>query len=204
MINRTCGYLLLFLLPMGLISCGPDVGSPDEVAVLETSYGRVVFEFFPDEAPNHVATFKAMFREGFFDETKFHRLLKENGRPIAIQGGDPNTVTGDPATWGAGLSGQKTLRAEISKKLVHARGAVSAAHKPKEKDTAASQFFICVVPEPRFDGEYTIFGRVIEGMNVVDSIARAPLVRGTERPVDPVVVNRAYLAKRDEIKQEGR
>lgn len=191
---------LLLLLVTCLISCAPDVGSPDEVAVLETSYGRIVFEFFPDQAPNHVATFKALFREGFFDDTKIHKLLKERGRPIAIQGGDPNSVTGDPATWGTGLPGQKTLRAEISKTLAHDRGAVSAAHKPKEKDTAASQFFICVVSEPRFDGEYTIFGKVIEGMNVVDSIARAPLVQNTERPVDPVVVNRAYLAKRAEIK----
>lgn len=197
--HSTCCCLLLVLM-MCLISCGPDVGSPDEVAVLETSYGRVVIEFFPGEAPNHVATFKELFREGFFDETKIHRLLKEKGRPIAIQGGDPNSVTGDPATWGAGLAGQKTLRAEISNKLVHARGAVSAAHKPNERDSAASQFFICVVSEPRFDGEYTIFGKVVEGMNVVDSIARAPLIQGTERPVDPVVVNRAYLAKRDEIK----
>lgn len=197
--NRTCCFLV-FMLAMCLISCEPDVGSPDEVAVLETSYGRVVIEFFPDEAPNHVATFKELFRQGFFDETKFHRLLKEKGRPIAIQGGDPNTVTGDPASWGTSLTGQKTLRAEISRTLVHARGAVSAAHKPKEKDTAASQFFICVVSEPRFDGEYTIFGKVVEGINVVDSIARAPLVQGTERPADPVVVNRAYLAKRNELK----
>jgi cyclophilin family peptidyl-prolyl cis-trans isomerase len=196
--NRT--LCLLIVLVMCLTSCGPDTGPPDEVGVLETSYGRVVIEFYPEHAPNHVATFKHLFRDGFFDETRIHRLLKEKGRPIAIQGGDPNTVAGDPATWGTGLPGQKTLRAEISDKLVHARGAVSAAHKPKEKDTAASQFFICVVPEPRFDGEYTIFGNVIEGMNVVDSIARAPLVRGTERPVDPVVVSRAYLAKRGEIK----
>lgn len=187
-------------LVMCLNSCAPEIGSPDEVAVLETSYGRVVIEFYPEYAPNHVAAFKQLFRDGFFNETKIHRLLKEKGRPIAIQGGDPNTVAGDPATWGKGLPGQKTLQAEISNKLVHARGAVSAAHKPREKDTAASQFFICVAAEPRFDGDYTIFGNVVEGINVVDSIARAPLVKGTERPVDPVVVNRAYLAKRDEIK----
>jgi peptidyl-prolyl cis-trans isomerase B (cyclophilin B) len=196
---RTCCCLVVVAV-MCSVSCAPRVGSPDEVAVFETSYGRIVIEFFPDAAPNHVATFKELFREGFFDGTKIHRLLKEQGRPIAIQGGDPNSVNGDPTTWGRGLPGQKTLRAEISKTLIHERGTVSAAHKPKEKDTAASQFFICVTPEPRFDGQYTIFGKVIEGMNVVDSIARAPLVKSTERPVDPVVVNRAYLAKREEIK----
>ena len=196
---RTSSCVLL-LVAVCSLSCAPRVSSPDEVAVLETTYGRIVIEFLPDAAPNHIATFKDLFREAFFDQTKFHRLLKEQGRPIAIQGGDPNSVNGDPSTWGRGLPGQKTLRAEISKTLVHERGTVSAAHKPKEKDTAASQFFICVVPEPRFDGQYTIFGKVIEGMNVVDSIARAPLVQGTERPVDPVVVNRAYLTRRDEIK----
>lgn len=194
---KKTAFCLLLLVVMCSISCGPDVGSPDEVAVIETSYGRIVFEFLPDAAPNHVATFKGLFRERFFDETKFHQLLKDNGKPIAIQGGDPNSVKGDPGTWGTGLPGQKTIRAEISKTLAHERGTVSASHKPKEKDTAASQFFICLTDEPRFDGQYTIFGRVIEGMNVADTIGRAPTVRNTERPLDPVVINRAYLAKRN-------
>lgn len=194
-----CSFVLL-LAAMCSISCRPDVGSPDEVAVLETSYGRLVIEFLPDDAPNHVATFKALFRQGFFDETKIHQLLRDQGKPIAIQGGDPNSIKGEPATWGLGASGQKTIRAEISPKLEHVRGTVSAAHKPNEPDTAASQFFICLADEPRFNGVYTIFGRVIEGMNVADTIGRAPIVRGTDRPVDPVVINRAYLAKRDEIK----
>jgi cyclophilin family peptidyl-prolyl cis-trans isomerase len=190
--------LLLFVV-MGSISCGPDVGSPDEVAVLETSYGRIVIEFLPDAAPKHVATFKQLFRERFFDETRFHQVLKDNGKPIAIQGGDPNSVKGDPSTWGTGMPGQKTIPAEISQKLVHERGTVSAAHRPKEKDTATSQFFISLVSEPRFDGQYTIFGKVIEGMNVADTIGRAPTVQKTERPIDPVVVNRAYLVKRNEL-----
>lgn len=197
--NRILSCVLLLVAACS-ISCRPDVGSPDEVAVLETSYGRIVIEFLPDAAPNHVATFKALFRKGFFDETKIHQLVRDQGKPIAIQGGDPNSAKGEPATWGQGLPGQKTIRAEISPGLMHLRGSVSAAHKPKEPDTAASQFFICLADEPRFNGNYTIFGRVIEGMNVADTIGRAPIVRGTDRPVDPVVVNRAYLAKRDEIK----
>lgn len=195
---RACGCVLLVAV-ICLMSCAPDVGSPDEVAVLETSYGRIVIEFLPDAAPKHVATFKELFRERFFDETKIHQLLRDQGKPIAIQGGDPNSVNGAPATWGTGAPGQKTIRAEISPALTHVRGTVSAAHKPKEKDTAASQFFICLTDEPRFDGQYTIFGRVVEGMNVVDTIGRAPIVQGTDRPLDPVVINRAYLAKRNEI-----
>lgn len=194
-----CSCVLL-LAVMCSTSCGPSVGSPDEVAVLETSYGRIVIEFLPDAAPNHVSSFKALFRKGFFDQTKIHQLLKDQGRPIAIQGGDPNSVKGEPSTWGQGLPGQETIRAEISPKLTHDRGTVSAAHKPKEKDTAASQFFICLADERRFDGQYTIFGRVIDGMKVADTIGQAPVAQGTDRPVDPVVINRAYLARRDEIK----
>ena len=196
---RACGCVLLVVVICS-ISCGPNVGSPDEVAVLETSYGRIVIEFLPDAAPKHVATFKELFRERFYDETKIHQVLRDQGRPIVIQGGDPNSVNGAPATWGAGAPGQKTIRAEISPTLTHKRGTVSAAHKPKEKDTAASQFFICLTDEPRFDGQYTIFGRVVEGMNVVDTIGRAPVVQGTDRPIDPVVINHAYLANRNEIK----
>jgi cyclophilin family peptidyl-prolyl cis-trans isomerase len=193
---------VLILAMLSSTSCAPDVGTPDEVGVLETSYGRVVIEFFPAFAPRHVATFKGLFREGFYDETKIHQLMKERGRPIAIQGGDPNSIDGAPTTWGLGAPNQKTIKAEISPRLVHLRGAVSAAHKPKEPDTAASQFFICLVDESRFDGQYTIFGRVIEGMNVVDTIGQAPVVQGTDRPLDPVVVNRSYIAKRSDFRQE--
>jgi peptidyl-prolyl cis-trans isomerase B (cyclophilin B) len=171
-----------------------------EVGVLETNYGRIVIEFLPERAPNHVANFKELAREGFYDGTKFHRLVKDKDRPIAVQGGDPNSINGDPSTWGHGQPGQKTLKAEISPNLKHERGTVSAARKPKEKDSATSQFFICVAAQPIFDGDYTIFGRVIEGMNVVDSIARAPMVKGTERPLDPVVVSKAYIVKREELK----
>lgn len=201
--NRVFGCVLV-LAAICSISCAPDVGSPDEVAVLETSYGRIVIEFLPESAPRHVAAFKGLFRESFYDQTKIHQLLKEEGKPIAIQGGDPNSVNGAPTTWGAGAPNQKTIRSEVSPTLTHLRGTVSASHKPKEPDTAASQFFICLIDEPRFDGQYTIFGKVIEGMNVADTIGRAPVVRGTDRPIDPVVINRAYLAKRSEIRQEER
>ncbi|HYV04901.1 MAG TPA: peptidylprolyl isomerase, partial [Blastocatellia bacterium] len=71
---------VLFFALMCFASCRPDVGSPDEVAVLETSYGRIVIEFLPDAAPNHVATFKALFRKSFFDETKIHQLLRDQGK----------------------------------------------------------------------------------------------------------------------------
>ena len=118
--------------------------------------------------------------------------------PVAIQGGDPNTINGDPATWGQGQPGQPTVPAEFSTDLKHERGVVSAARRGDDVDSATSQFFICTTSYPQWDGQYTIFGKVIDGMNVVDSIARAPMMPRTDRPMDPVVVNRVYVAKKSE------
>lgn len=177
--------------------CGDNgVGNPDEVAVLETSYGRIVIEFLNEDAPKHVANFKDLAREGFYDGTRFHRIVKDT----AIQGGDPNTISGDPSTWGQGQPGQPTVPAEFSKTLKHVRGAVSAARKGNDINSATSQFFICIAAEPRWDGNYSIFGRVIEGMNVVDSIARAPVLPNTDRPLDPVVINRVQLVLKGDLK----
>ena len=192
-------FLFLAIIMSGSTSCRHKIDT-SEVGVLETNYGRIVIEFLPESAPNHVANFKELAREGFYDGTRFHRLVKDKDRPIAVQGGDPNSINGDPSTWGKGQPGQKTLKAEISPELKHERGMVSAARRPKDKDSATSQFFICINAHPFFDGDYTIFGRVIEGMNVADSIARAPLVKKTERPIDPVVVSKAYIEKREEVK----
>jgi cyclophilin family peptidyl-prolyl cis-trans isomerase len=174
------------------------VGDPDEVAVLETSYGKIVIEFYPKQAPRHVAHFKELASMHFFDGTRIHRLVRSGSTPVAIQGGDPNTINGDPSTWGQGQPGQVTLEAEISTALKHVRGTVSAARRPKDKNSATSQFFICASSYPSWDGEYSIFGQVIEGLNVVDQIALAPLIPKTDRPLDPVVVSRFYLAKRSE------
>ncbi len=171
----------------------------DEVTVLETNYGRIVIELLPSVAPKHVRNFKELASTGFYDGTRFHRIVKDKNLPTAIQGGDPNTINGDPSFWGQGQRGQRTVPAEIST-LKHERGIVSAARRPDDINSATSQFFICVGAQPGFDGQYSIFGRVIDGMNVVDSIARAPTLPKSDRPVDPVVVNRAYVVKRSELK----
>jgi peptidyl-prolyl cis-trans isomerase B (cyclophilin B) len=190
--------LLVFVLSSS--SCNKPA-TDDEVAVLETSYGRIVIEFLPNVAPKHAANFKELARDGFYDGTRFHRLVLDKGKPMAIQGGDPNTIAGDPASWGQGQRDQKTVPAEFSA-MKHERGIVSAARKGKDVNSATSQFFICTAAQPGFDGQYSIFGRVLEGMNVVDTIARAPIVPKTERPVDPVVLNRAYIIKRAELKKD--
>ena len=180
----------------GSLSCGRSTAHDDEVAVIETNYGRIVIEFFPRSAPRHVDNFKALAQQGFYDGTRIHRIVKDKNRqPIAVQGGDPNTISGDPSTWGRGQPAQPTVKAEFSTNLKHERGILSAARRD-DVNSANSQFFICVAPMPQFDGNYSIFGKVIEGMNVVDSIARAPVFSNTERPLDPVVVSKVYLTKR--------
>ncbi|MEK6284112.1 MAG: peptidylprolyl isomerase [Acidobacteriota bacterium] len=197
----TSGVFVLALLTLlfGFSACSKS-GTDDEVAVLETSYGRIVIEFLPKVSPKHVENFKELARDRFYDGTKFHRIVKENKKPAGIQGGDPNTINGDPATWGQGQKGQKTVPAEFST-LKHERGIVSAARRSDDVNSATSQFFVCVAPQPGFDGQYSIFGRVIEGMNVVDSIARAPAGGSKgETPIDPVIVNRAFVVKRAELK----
>lgn len=187
----------IMLFSLVAISCGSSADTNDEVAVIETGYGRIVIEFLPDDAPKHVAHFKELIREGFFDGTKFHRIVGGGTpRPGAIQGGDPNTISGDPKTWGMGQPGQETVPAEFSNTLKHERGIVSAARKGNDKDSATSQFFICTAAAPPWDRNYTIFGRVIEGIETVDTIARAPVWSQTDRPMDPVTVTRAYLQKR--------
>lgn len=190
--------LTLVALVFGSSACGSRPEVDDEVAVLETSYGRVVIEFLPRVAPKHVDNFKSIAREGLYDGTRFHRIVKDKkSAVIAVQGGDPNTINGNPATWGQGAPGQKTVPAEFST-LKHERGVVSAARKADDVNSATSQFFICTSAQSGFDGQYSIFGRVIEGMNVVDSIARAPAAG--EKPIDPVSLNRTYIIKRTELK----
>jgi len=192
--------LILAICSLASSSCASKPEVDDEVAVLETNYGRIVIEFLPRVAPKHVDNFKSLAREGFYDGTKFHRIVKDkSNKPTAIQGGDPNTINGDPSIWGQGQRGQKTVPAEFSQ-MKHERGIVSAARRSDDINSATSQFFICVAAQPAFDNQYSIFGRVIDGMNVVDSIARAPTQSKTERPIDPVVVNRASVIKRAELR----
>ena len=168
----------------------------DQLAVLETTAGRIVIEFLPQYAPRHTLAFQNMFRAGFFDGTRFHRVIVKR----AIQGGAPNSKDDNPYDDGLVEESQRRIPAEDSTRIRHARGTVSAARSPGEPDSATSQFFICVSSQPAWDGQYTIFARVVEGMDVVDQIATAPLrtddSRLRERPVDPVTVTKGYLAPR--------
>jgi peptidylprolyl isomerase len=123
---------------------------------LDIPAGRVVIQLRPDIAPRHVARIKVLTRKGFYDGLSFHRVIPG----FMAQTGDPNGN-------GSGGSGQ-SLKAEYSKEL-HIRGTVSMA-RAADPDSADSQFFICFAPSPFLDGHYTIWGRVVSGMEFVDKI----------------------------------
>jgi len=142
--------------------------SPGELeAVVTTDAGSFRFEFAPDKAPKHVAQFLKLAREGYYDEGAFHRVFL-NG---IIQGGDP--LLKNPKTprnlWGTG--GLNLLPTEVSD-MKHERGVVSTVRIPDKPNSDGAQFFVCVVPQPTLDGQYTTFGRVTEGMEVVEKISQ--------------------------------
>ena len=150
--------------------------SANEIGVLETSAGRIVVEFWPDVAPKTVENFKKLAKEGFYDGTCFHRVIKG----FMIQGGDPLTKDlKQEARWGTGGPAHR-VKAEFNDRP-HNRGVLSMA-RSTDPDSAGSQFFICH-GNPRFlDGQYTAFGRLIEGDDVLEKIATAP-TRPQDRPI---------------------
>ncbi len=132
-------------------------------AVIRTKFGDITLKFFPEQAPNHVNGFINLTNDGFYDGTTFHRVVPG----FVIQGGDPNTKGDDRSKHGLGGPGY-SLEAEFSD-LPHQRGTLSMA-RSSDPDSAGSQFFICVADAPFLDGEYTVFGEVVDGMDVVDQI----------------------------------
>jgi peptidyl-prolyl cis-trans isomerase B (cyclophilin B) len=157
----------------------------NKVAELHTSAGEIHIRFFPQDAPNHVRNFIGLAEKGFYDGTKFHRVIPG----FMIQGGDPNTKTGDPMTWGTGGAGTN-VKAEFNARS-HKRGIVSMA-RSQNPDSASSQFFIVVKDSTFLDRQYSVFGEVIKGMEVADKIVNAP--RGAQdRPNDPVSITKVVV-----------
>ncbi len=137
-------------------------------AVVETTMGSFVIEFLPEVAPNHVGYFLKLASEGAYDGTTFHRVIKYG----IIQGGDP--LSKDPeARERYGTGGLGVLKAEFNDEQ-HTRGTVSAVRIPSQVDSAGSQFFICVTDQLSLDGQYSVFGRVVEGIEVVQKISEVP------------------------------
>ena len=136
----------------------------NEVAVIKTTEGEMVVEFWTDVAPKTVENFKKLAKDGFYDGTAFHRVIKG----FMIQGGDPLTKNAnDEARWGTGDPGYK-IKAEFNKRP-HKRGVLSMA-RSNHPDSAGSQFFICHGDPSFLDGQYTTFGKLIKGDDVLEKI----------------------------------
>jgi len=146
------------------------VVSAQEIAVIETKFGKIDVEFFEDKAPGHVKNFKDLAKKGFYDGTIFHRVIPG----FMVQGGDPNTKSNDRSNHGMGGPGY-SIKAEFND-TPHKRGILSMA-RSKDPNSAGSQFYIVVDDNKNvasLDGKYTVFGKVLSGMTVADQIVNAP------------------------------
>jgi cyclophilin family peptidyl-prolyl cis-trans isomerase len=157
----------------------------NKVAELHTSSGEIDIRFFPDVAPNHVKNFIDLAEKGFYNGTKFHRVIPG----FMIQGGDPNTISGSPATWGTGGSG-KNIAQEFNS-ISHKRGIVSMA-RSNDPNSASSQFFIVVKDSTFLDNQYTVFGQVTKGMDIADKIVGAP-TGSQDRPNNPTSIDKIVI-----------
>ena len=152
-----------------------------EVAVISTKYGDMVIEFFDEVAPKHVESFKLHVKNGYYDGTIFHRVIPG----FMIQGGDPNTKSENKASYGTGGHAAKyygigieedketwNLPAEFNN-INHTRGVLSMA-RSNNPNSGGSQFFICASDAPHLNGNYTVFGQIIEGDRIIDQIINLP------------------------------
>jgi len=213
-INLLCAFSLLA--GFALVSCRQaqptnnppttqttNAADTNQVAVINTTEGTMVVEFWPDVAPNTVANFKKLASQGFYDGTAFHRIIKG----FMIQGGDPNTK--DPAKedqYGMGGPGY-TIKAEFNSRQ-HETGVISMA-RGSDPDSAGSQFFICDAPADNpgmqyLDGKYTAFGKLIKGEDVLEKIAATPVGPNGQgemsKPLQRVGVVSVKIVSRDTVK----
>src|SRR5437899_405853 len=174
------------------------MNSSNEVAVIKTNEGEMVVQFWTDAAPNTIENFKKLARQGFYDGTIFHRIVKG----FMIQGGDPNSKdTAKEDAYGQGGPGYE-IKAEFNNHS-HDRGVISMARGP-DPDSAGSQFFICLAPVRRLDGQYTTFGKLVKGDDVLDKIGNTPVERNAQgemsRPTKRVVIESVKIVPANSVK----
>jgi peptidyl-prolyl cis-trans isomerase B (cyclophilin B) len=199
-------FALSVISSIALVSCGKaeptnnpagnqtaNTNSTGEVAVINTTEGTMVVAFWPDVAPNTVANFKKLANQGFYDGTCFHRVIKN----FMIQGGDPLTKdSSKEALWGTGDPGYK-IKAEFNDRS-HTRGVISMA-RSQDPDSAGSQFFICHGNPTFLDHQYTAFGKLIKGDDVLEKIATTP-THPPDRPDKRVGVISIKIVPADSVK----
>ena len=195
-------FILIFLIGVLLMSCSKD----QKVAVISTEFGDMVVEFFPDVAPKHVENFQILAEEGYYNGTTFHRVIPG----FMVQGGDPNSKDLDRMNDGTGGRAGKffgigrendpeswTVPAEFNDNP-HQRGTLSMA-RSQNIDSGSSQFFICHDNAPFLDGQYTVFGQLISGIEVVDQIVNSER-DPRDNPIDRVEMTVSLVDKSEAIK----
>lgn len=150
--------------------------------VLETSSGEIEVALYPDVAPEHVKNFLELSSNGTYIGTKFHRAIDA----FMIQGGDQNSIDGEPGTWGQGDAGY-TIPQEFGD-LSHFRGVLAMAKRPDQVESGGHQFYITVSPSHHLDQVHTVFGSVTRGMDVVDGIVKGEKAPGTDRPAEAITI----------------
>jgi len=195
-------FLPLVALSLSLVKAADDKpaakSAGDDVAVIHTNKGDMVVAFWPGEAPKTVANFEKLAKAGFYDGTLFHRIVKG----FMIQGGDPLTKDeSKKALWGTGDPGYK-IKAEFNDKP-HVRGVISMA-RSQNPDSAGSQFFICLAPCPFLDHQYTDFGQLIKGDDVLEKIGNTPVAVGNSgeksSPTKRVEIKSIEIVPADSVK----
>lgn len=184
--------LMFALFAAVIVSCSACSGSPrrlsvsemkQKVAVIETTYGNIVIEFYPKDAPNHVWNFIKLSRSGFYDGLTFHRVVEDR----IIQAGCPK---------GDGFGGPGyCIRGEFNEHE-HLPGAVGMAREDHDPNSAGSQFYICLGPMRHLDGKYTVFGRVIDGIDTARRIGQVP-VDARYSPVQAVFMEKVDIKDRE-------
>lgn len=161
----------------------------EDTVIMETNYGLLKIKVDYENAPKHAENFIKLVKNKFYDKLQFHRIIPG----FMIQGGDPLSKDDNPSNDGTGGPGYM-IPAEI--KLKHSRGDLAAARMGDranpEKKSNGSQFYICLQDLPQLDNNYTVFGKVIDGIEVIDKIAQVKTDR-RDHPLTPVVIERAYI-----------
>src|SRR4051812_42986775 len=180
-------FSLLLACTLGAVALAPARAADKEVAVLKTSEGEMVIEFWPDVAPKTVANFIKLAKSGFYNGTAFHRIIDG----FMIQGGDPLTKDASMSgRWGTG-SADERIKAEFNDRK-HVFGVISMA-RSSDPDSASSQFFLCLGPVSQLDGKYTAFGKLIKGEDTLRKLGKSevgpdPGGRENSRPTSRVAL----------------